>query len=90
MVIILLALTVFVLVAADLVIRWRLARRPKPDATPATSVMDLLFLDLQPERFALPGGLFFHRGHTWVNLLFSGQVKVGVDDFLQRLLGHID
>ncbi len=90
MVIILLALTVIVLVAADLVIRWRLARRPKPDATPATPVMDLLLLDLQPERFALPGGLFFHPGHTWVNLLFSGLVKVGVDDFLQRLIGHMD
>ncbi len=34
--------------------------------------------------------LFLHRGHPWTNLLFSGQVKVGVDDFLQRLLGRID
>jgi glycine cleavage system H lipoate-binding protein len=25
-----------------------------------------------------------------VNLLFSGQVKVGVDDFVQRLLGRVD
>jgi glycine cleavage system H lipoate-binding protein len=90
MVVILLTLTVIVLITADLVIRWRLARRPRPDARLVAAVMDLLLPNLQPERFALPGGLFFHRGHTWVNLLFSGQVKVGVDDFLQRLLGHID
>lgn len=90
MVVILVGLTIILLVTADLVIRWRMARRTKAPAALAEAVMDLLLPELQPERFSLPGGLFFHRGHTWVNLLFSGQVKVGVDDFLQRLLGHID
>jgi glycine cleavage system H lipoate-binding protein len=88
MVAMLVLLTILLLIAVDLVIRWRGARRMRP--APATHVMDLLLPSLQPERFALPGGLFFHRGHTWANLLFSGQVKVGADDFLQRLLGHVD
>ena len=90
MVVILVGLTIALLVALDVLIRWRMARRVKPGAVSAVPGMDLLVVSLQPERFSLPGGLFFHRGHTWVNLLFSGQVKVGVDDFLQRLLGRAD
>jgi len=90
MVVILVGLTIILLVTVDLVIRWRMARRTKAPAPLAEAAMDLLLPDLQPEHFSVPGGLFFHRGHTWTNLLFSGQVKVGADDFLQRLLGHID
>ena len=94
MVAMLVVFTIILLIALDLLIRWRGARRATPAAalapTPAAHAMDLLLPSLQPERFGLPGGLFFHRGHTWANLLFSGQVKVGVDDFLQRLLGHVD
>lgn len=90
MVVILVGLTILLLVMADLVVRWRMRRQAKAPTELAEAVMDLLLPRLQPEHFSLPGGLFFHRGHTWTNLLFSGQVKVGVDDFLQRLLGRID
>lgn len=45
---------------------------------------------LHPRQFALPAGIFFHPSHTWLGLLPSGQVKVGLDDFLRRLLGRID
>jgi glycine cleavage system H lipoate-binding protein len=40
--------------------------------------------------FALPKGIFFHKGHTWANILFTGKVKVGVDDFVQKVMGNID
>jgi glycine cleavage system H lipoate-binding protein len=90
MVVILVGLTIILLVTADLVIRWRMTRRTKVQAPLADAVLDLLIPSLQPTHFSLPGGLFFHRGHTWANLLYSGQVKVGLDDFLQRLLGRID
>jgi len=93
MVALLVALTVILLVSLDLLIRWRFARRARPapaQGPAAAQVMDLLLPSLRPERFTLPAGLFFHPGHTWANLLFSGQVKVGVDDFLQKLLGRID
>lgn len=90
MVVILLVLMALLLIAADLLIRRRMARRRKPPATVTVAMMDLLMPSLQAERFHLPGGLFFHRGHTWANVLFSGHVKVGVDDFLQRLVGRID
>jgi glycine cleavage system H lipoate-binding protein len=88
---ILVVLTIVAFVAADVILQWARARRA-PASCPARpgNVADLLMPNLQAERFALPGGLFFHRGHTWANLLFSGQVKVGADDFLQKLLGRLD
>ncbi|MBI4841546.1 MAG: glycine cleavage system protein H [candidate division NC10 bacterium] len=87
-------LTFALSIAAGLVVE-RLRARRGPVRPPAprpgkARVEDLLLPSLQSRRFVLPGGLFFHRGHTWANLLFSGQVKVGADDFLQRLLGHVD
>jgi glycine cleavage system H lipoate-binding protein len=91
MVAIMVVCTIILFIAADLVVQWVRARRARPAPQPVgAGVTDLLVPSLQPERFTLPGGVFFHRGHTWVNLLFSGQVKVGVDDFVQRLLGRVD
>jgi glycine cleavage system H lipoate-binding protein len=91
MVAILVVCTIILFIATDLVVQWVRARRAGPAPQPVgAGVTDLLVPSLQPERFTLPGGVFFHRGHTWVNLLFSGQVKVGVDDFVQRLLGRVD
>jgi glycine cleavage system H lipoate-binding protein len=93
MVAILVVVTIALFIAADLLVQWLRTRRPRTAAAvqpSAPSALDLLVPNLQPERFILPGGVFFHRGHTWANLLFSGQVKVGVDDFLQRLIGRVD
>jgi glycine cleavage system H lipoate-binding protein len=93
MVPLLVILTILLFVAADVVMQWVRARRVSavtPLPVRGVGAADLLLPDLQPERFALPGGLLFHRSHTWVNLLYSGQVKVGIDDFLQKLLGRID
>lgn len=93
MVAILVVCTIILFITADLVVQWLRQRRvsPVPALKPERSgAVDLLLPSLQPERFALPGGLFFHRGHTWANILFSGQVKVGVDDFFQKLVGRVD
>jgi len=40
--------------------------------------------------YRIPMGIFFHKGHTWANLLLSGYVKVGMDDFAQRSIGRFD
>ncbi len=91
MVAIFVVLTIVLFIAADFILQKIRARRSIAATAPVRGTgADLLLPNLQPERFALPGGLFFHRGHTWANLLFSGQVKVGIDDFLQKLLGRID
>ncbi len=40
--------------------------------------------------YRIPLGLFFHKGHTWINLLTSGHVKLGMDDFSKKSIGKID
>ncbi len=93
MVAILVVLTIVLFIGADLLVQWSRRRRAPQGVAVKTGVVqaaDVLLPGLQPERFALPGGLFFHPAHTWANLLFSGQVKVGADDFLQKLFGRID
>ena len=47
-------------------------------------------LPLQPESFLLPRGIFYSRGHAWMRIFSTGLVRVGVDDFVQKLLGRID
>jgi glycine cleavage system H protein len=34
----------------------------------------------------IPQGIFFARSHTWLNIVPSGKVYLGVDDFVSRLL----
>ena len=36
----------------------------------------------------LPAGLHFDKTHTWVFMEKNGTVKVGIDDFLQRITGR--
>src|SRR3989304_5839552 len=38
----------------------------------------------------LPGGLFFHSGHTWAKLEPSGTVQVGLGGFAREVLGRVD
>lgn len=56
---------------------------PAREATPAAlSKMVEVF------GFKVPTSTYFlHRGHTWAVLEESGQVRVGMDDFSQKILG---
>lgn len=36
---------------------------------------------------AIPGNVFFHRGHTWARVDSDGTLLVGIDDFARRLAG---
>jgi len=38
----------------------------------------------------LPRGVFFDKTHTWVYLNKTGQVQVGIDDFLAALTGPVE
>jgi coenzyme F420-reducing hydrogenase delta subunit/glycine cleavage system H lipoate-binding protein/Pyruvate/2-oxoacid:ferredoxin oxidoreductase delta subunit len=38
----------------------------------------------------IPLGRYYHRGHAWVALEGGGMVRVGMDDFSQKLLGPGD
>jgi glycine cleavage system H lipoate-binding protein len=43
-----------------------------------------------PQWFALPSGVFYHQGHGWAAPTDGDTVRVGMDDFAQRLVGKPD
>lgn len=42
-----------------------------------------------PRTLNVPKGLFFDKTHTWAFMEKDGTLKVGIDDFLQHITGHI-
>ncbi len=40
--------------------------------------------------FLVPEKLFYHQGHAWVGRDTGRLVRVGIDDFAQKLVGRID
>lgn len=40
--------------------------------------------------FNVPAGAFISPEHTWVNIEMNGVVRVGIDDFVQKIIGPID
>lgn len=44
---------------------------------------------LNEDAIAAPKGLYFDRTHTWVFMEKDGNVKVGIDDFLQHVTGTL-
>jgi glycine cleavage system H lipoate-binding protein len=39
--------------------------------------------------YALAEEFYYHEGHTWARPEYGGRVRVGLDDFAQRLLGRL-
>lgn len=78
MTVILVVMTIIVLLILDVVVRRARAER----AEAATRVQTAP--PTYPVR--LPDGIFFARSHTWMNLLPSGKARLGIDDFVGRLL----
>lgn len=40
--------------------------------------------------FKFPQGYYLHKGHAWVGLEQADTVRIGLDDFIHRLLGPFD
>ena len=40
--------------------------------------------------FNVPSGIFVSPAHTWVNIYPNGMLLIGLDDFLQKLIGPIE
>lgn len=38
--------------------------------------------------YCIPGGVFLAPGHTWARIEPGGQVRIGIDDFARKALGH--
>ena len=58
---------------------------PQDPKTPSGAPMANVFGFKVPVNF-----YYLHRGHSWAVLEESGQVRVGLDDFSQKLLGQAD
>lgn len=45
---------------------------------------------LKVEGFDVPGGYYFHSGHTWARVEEGMTVRIGLDDFALKVLGPFD
>ncbi len=89
MVLILVLLTIAAFLLIELGYRmWR--QRAKEKAGGTASAMHPALLPVPLPEFRLPGGLFYHSGHTWAHLTPSGEAQIGLDDFAQGVIGRID
>jgi glycine cleavage system H lipoate-binding protein len=61
-------------------------------STPAKKVFEAAekFVPVINEWFSLPEEIYYHLGHSWAAPEGKNLVKVGVDDFAQKLVGKID
>lgn len=66
-----------------LAIDYFIQRRAKPLEAPVRP-------GLQAERFVIPRGYFFSPRHVWLEILGSGKARIGIDDFIQKVIGSID
>ena len=64
--------------------------KAKKATVPAIDAGKSISYGLKADDLALPADLFFHRGHTWAKLDASGKIKIGMDDFAQKVLGRLD
>lgn len=42
------------------------------------------------DKFFIPKGYFISKAHAWVEIAFSGEARIGIDDFAQKVIGTID
>lgn len=45
-------------------------------------------MPINEKELYFPNGLFFDRTHTWVFMEKNGNVRIGIDDFLQHITGN--
>jgi len=62
----------------DRMMQQRLQAEPLPVKTPA-----------EVAGFELADGFYYHEGHTWARPEYGGRVRVGLDDFAQKLVGRL-
>ena len=71
----------------DFVYQKKFAKESIFDQAAAPQVSSARFSE---NEIVVPQNIFFGKGHTWVNLRSSGNVQIGVDDFLKKVVGKVD
>jgi glycine cleavage system H lipoate-binding protein len=82
MVAIFVVMTVMAFVLLDLIVQNIGRSRKAPARNNAVAELD--------QDLIMPLGYFFHPGHTWAQIEETGAIKIGLDDFAQKILGSID
>ena len=65
----------------------RIERQMKPTVrliTPSAKESD------SKHEFNVPAGIFVSQNHTWVNIEMNGTARVGIDDFVRKIISKID
>jgi glycine cleavage system H protein len=68
-----------------LIVFWKVAQNPQRVYRQIREV----FHTLSAKILRIPQGIYFNRNHTWTYLGKSGAAKVGMDDFLQHVIGNV-
>jgi len=68
-----------------LIVFWKVAQNPQKVYRQIRKAVHTLSEKL----LKIPQGIFFNSYHTWTHLDKSGAAKVGLDDFLQRVIGNM-
>jgi len=56
-----------------------------------SSTVRVVTTDRPPaHEFGLPGGVFISSGHVWAAVTAPGMVRLGLDDFARKMIGHIE
>ena len=68
-----------------------LIRRQDRQHKRLSSTVRVVTTDRPPaHEFGLPGGVFISPGHVWANVTVKGVVRLGMDDFARKMIGHLD
>lgn len=68
-----------------LIFFWRLMRNPGNLFRQMRDTVSTLSAKI----LNIPQGIYFNKNHTWAHLSESGNAKVGLDDFLQHVIGDL-
>ncbi|MEN8227579.1 MAG: glycine cleavage system protein H [Bacteroidota bacterium] len=68
-----------------LIVFWKVAKNPKKVFRQIRDAVTTLSVKI----LRIPQGIYFNRNHTWTHLGESGAAKVGLDDFLQHVIGNV-
>ena len=65
----------------------RIERHTKPQVHLTTASIDAA---KSKHKINVPSGVFISSSHTWIGLELNGNARVGIDDFVQKILGPIE
>lgn len=70
--------------STDLIIRWKSRRE-----STVQEVNSKLLPVFDEDSVIVPRGIYFDKTHTWAFMKKDGMVKIGVDDFIQHVIGRL-